>query len=141
MNIPMLYVEKAMASSMKRADEVVKVVARDDLKFNTGVLRRVDNRYAMVRKAVASGSIGKILSVVHYAPATLMHGHIHSIDTISFLIGDPTIEAVRGDLLPREASFFGRHIDHDPRAVYQNYDLQAISMPIQFLQGNGNLRC
>ena len=119
MNIPMLYVEKAMASSMKRADEVLKVVARDDLKFNTGVLRRFDNRYAMVRKAVASGSIGKILSVVHYAPSTLMHGHIHSIDTISFLIGDPTIEAVRGDLLPREASFFGRHIDHDPRAVYQ----------------------
>ena len=35
------------------------------------------------------------------------------------MIGDPTIEAVRGDLLPREASFFGRHIDHDPRAVYQ----------------------
>ena len=119
MNTPMLYVEKAMASSMKRADEVLEVVTRDDLKFNTGVLRRFDNRYAMVRKAVADGAIGKILSVVHYAPSTLMHGHIHSIDTISFLIGDPAIEAVRGDLLPRDTSFFGRHIDHDPRAVYQ----------------------
>ena len=117
--VPMLYVEKAMASSMQRADEVLEAVSRSGAQFNTGVLRRFDNRYAMVRDAVAAGAIGQVQAVVHYAPSSLMHGHIHSIDTISFLIGDPTIEAVRGELLPRDMGFLGRHIDHDPGATYQ----------------------
>ena len=119
LDVPMLYVEKAMASSMKRADEVLEAITRSGAQFNTGVLRRFDDRYSMVREAVSAGLIGQIRSVVHYAPSTLMHGHIHSIDTISFLIGDPPIEAVRGDLLPHDTVFSGRHIDHDPRAIYQ----------------------
>ena len=48
-----------------------------------------------------------------------MHGHIHSIDTVSFLIGDPAIEAVRGELLPRDFKIEGNHIPADPQATYQ----------------------
>ncbi len=119
MGVPMLYVEKAMASSMARADEVLAAVQQSGAVFNTGVLRRFDNRYTVVRDAVLAGAVGDVKAVVHYAPSSLMHGHIHSIDTVSYLIGDPPIEAVRGELLPRDEDFSGRHIASDPRATYQ----------------------
>ena len=45
LQVPMLYVEKAMACSMRRADEVRDAVRRNKTFFNTGVLRRFDNRY------------------------------------------------------------------------------------------------
>ena len=47
-----------------------------------------------------------------------MHSHVHSIDTISYLLGDPGIAAVRGELRPREARIEGNRIDEDPRAMF-----------------------
>ena len=119
MGVPMLFVEKAMASSMERADEIRDAVKRNNTRFNTGVLRRFDNRYAVVKEAIAEGRIGEVKTVVHFAGSSLMHGHIHSIDTVSHLIGDPEIEAVRGELLPRDFKIEGNHIPADPLATYQ----------------------
>ena len=119
LGVPMNYLEKAMASSMARADEVRNAIKRNNTLFNTGVLRRFDNRYSVVKEAIAQGWIGEIKTVVHYASSSLMHGHIHSIDTISHLIGDPEIAAVRGELLPRDYTIAGNHISSDPLATYQ----------------------
>ena len=119
LGVPMLFVEKAMASSMERADEIRDAVKRNNTNFNTGVLRRFDNRYTPVKEAIAQGRIGEVKTAIHYAGSSLMHGHIHSIDTLSHLIGDPTIEAVRGELLPRDFKIEGNHIPADPLATYQ----------------------
>lgn len=119
LGVPMLFVEKAMASSMERADEIRDAVKRNNTLFNTGVLRRFDNRYTPVKEAIAQGRIGEVKTAIHYAGSSLMHGHIHSIDTLSHLIGDPTIEAVRGELLPRDFKIEGNHIPADPLATYQ----------------------
>ena len=119
LGVPMIFVEKAMASSMERADEIRDALKRNNTLFNTGVLRRFDNRYDVVKEAIEEGRIGEVKTVVHYAASSLMHGHIHSIDTISYLIGDPPIEAVRGELLPRDFSIEGNHIPADPLATYQ----------------------
>ena len=132
LEVPMLYIEKAMASSMIRADEVLEVISNNGIFYNTGVLRRFDNRYLVVREAVASGLIGDVRAAVHYAPTTLMHGHIHSIDTISFLLGDPKIQAVRGELLPRDTRYMDRHIAKDPNATFQlifDGDVEAYTVP------------
>ena len=118
MGVPMIFCEKAMASSMARADDIRDAVKRNNTLFNTGVLRRFDNRYAVVKEAIAEGRIGEVKSVVHFAGSSLMHGHIHSIDTVSYLIGDPAIEAVRGELLPRDFKIEGNHIPADPQATY-----------------------
>ena len=119
LGVPMIYLEKAMASSMERADEIRDAVKRNNTLFNTGVLRRFDNRYDVVKDAVAAGQVGEVQAVIHYAGSSLMHGHIHSIDTVSYLIGDPAIEAVRGELLPRGLQIEGNHIPSDPSATYQ----------------------
>ena len=119
MGVPMIYLEKAMASSMERADEIRAAVQRNNALFNTGVLRRFDNRYEAVKDAVAAGQVGEVRAVLHYASSSLMHGHIHSIDTVSYLIGDPAIATVRGELLPPGLQVEGNHIPADPLATYQ----------------------
>ena len=119
LGVPMIFLEKAMASSMERADEIRDAVKRNNALFNTGVLRRFDNRYEVVKDAVAAGQVGEVRAVIHYASSSLMHGHIHSIDTVSYLIGDPAITAVRGELLPRGLQVEGNHIPADPLATYQ----------------------
>ena len=132
MGVPMIYLEKAMASSMERADEIRAAVQRNNALFNTGVLRRFDNRYEAVKDAVAAGQVGEVRAVIHYASSSLMHGHIHSIDTVSYLIGDPAIAAVRGELLPPGLQIEGNHIPSDPLATYQlrfANDVEAWSIP------------
>ena len=119
LRVPMLYVEKAIACSMRRADDVRDAVSANGTVVNTGVLRRFDKRYDVVRDAVLAGRIGEPKAVVHYAPTSLLHGHIHSIDTLSWLIGDPVITRVRGELEPRDYAVVGGHIPFDPRATYQ----------------------
>lgn len=119
LGVPMLYVEKAVACSMRRADEVRDAVERNGTLFNSGVLRRFDNRYDVVRDAVLNGDIGEPRAVVHYAASSLLHGHIHSIDTVSWLLGDPAITHVRGELDPRDYTIENSFIPYDPSATYQ----------------------
>lgn len=132
LGVPMLYVEKAMACSMQRADEIRDSVKRNGTVFNTGVLRRFDNRYDMVRDAVLGGRIGEPRVVVHYASSNLLHGHIHSIDTVSWLIGDPAITHVRGEFDPPDYVIEDGHVPFDPTATYQlrfGGGVQAWSVP------------
>ena len=119
MGVPMLYVEKAMASSMTAADDIRDAVVKNGTVFNTGVLRRFDNRYEVVRNAVLRGDVGEPRAAVHYAQSSLMHGHIHSIDTLSWLIGDPAITAVRGEIVPRDYVIENAQIPYDPVATYE----------------------
>ena len=119
LGVPLLYVEKAMASSMVRADEIRDAVKANGTILNTGVLRRFDNRYDVVKEAIEAGQIGEVKAAVHFAASSLMHGHIHSIDTLSWLIGDPAIEAVRGDLDPPDMVIENDQIAADPLATYQ----------------------
>ena len=78
LGVPMLYMEKAMASSARMADAARDACIAAGTVFNTGVLRRFDNRYDAVRQAIADGAIGTPQAAVHYAKSNLMHGHVHS---------------------------------------------------------------
>ena len=116
--VPMIYLEKAMACSMKEADMVLDACQRNRVLFNTGVLRRFDSRYHKARELIQNGEIGQIKAVVHYAASNLLHGHIHSIDTIMYLLGDPTAKSVWGELRPRNMRIENNRLDKDPSAIY-----------------------
>lgn len=116
--VPMLFVEKAMACSMAEADKILDACQRNNTLFNTGVLRRFDSRYHKARELIENGEIGKIKAVVHYAASSLLHGHIHSIDTIMYLLGDPIAKSVWGELRPRDTKIENNRLDHDPSAIY-----------------------
>jgi predicted dehydrogenase len=115
----MIYCEKAMACSMKEADEVKKILESRHTVYNTGVLRRFDPRYHQARDLIQKGRIGAPRAAVHYASASLLHGHIHSVDTILFLLGDKRVKSVWGELRPRDIIIKNKRLDKDPLAIYQ----------------------
>lgn len=117
--VPMIYLEKAMACSMREADLVLDACQRHKTLLNTGVLRRFDSRYHKARELIERGEIGKTRAVVHYASSSLIHGHIHSIDTIMYLLGDPVAKSVWGELRPRNMRIENNRLDQDPGAIYQ----------------------
>ena len=116
--VPMIYLEKAMACSMAEADAVRDAVLNSGAAFNTGVLRRFDVRYQHARRLIEAGEIGEPRVAVQYAGGSLLHGHIHSVDTIMFLLGDPRAVSVWGELRPRELEIQSNRLDQDPTAVY-----------------------
>ena len=117
--VPMIYLEKAMACSMREADAVKHACQRNRTLLNTGVLRRFDSRYHKARELIERGEIGQPRAVIHYASTSLLHGHIHSIDTIMYLLGDPVAKSVWGELRPRGMQIENNRLDKDPSAIYQ----------------------
>lgn len=118
-NAPMIFCEKAIACSVAEADAVLEAVGSRNIPYNTGVLRRFNRTYHQARALIANGDIGELRAAVHFAPTNLLHGHIHSLDTLSFLLGDPGIESVWGELLPRDMQIEHNRLDKDPNAIYQ----------------------
>jgi predicted dehydrogenase len=118
-NVPMIFCEKAIACSMQEADAVLAAVGSRNTPFNTGVLRRFNRSYHITRRMIADGEIGEPRAAVHYAASNLLHGHIHSLDTLSFLLGDPKIVSIWGELLPRDVVIENNRLDKDPNAIYQ----------------------
>ena len=116
--VPMIYLEKAMACSMAEADAVLDACRRNNTLLNTGVLRRFNGNYHHVRRLIEAGEIGDPRVVVHYASSSLLHGHIHSIDTVMYLLGDPKPVSVSGEIRPADTEIENRRIDRDPTAVY-----------------------
>ena len=106
--VPMLFVEKAMSCSIAKADAVLEACQSRGVKYGSGLLRRHNSAYKAVRKAVDDGEIGEVRTAVHYGGSSLMHGHIHSIDTLSYLVGDRKIGAVRGGAYPAQHTHRGK---------------------------------
>ena len=120
----MIFCEKAIASSIDRLDEIAAVFRRNGTKLATGQFRRYDSRFEAIRDAIASGKIGDPTGAVFFGRSSLMHGHIHTIDTLHFLLGDPGIARVRGELHKLQGHVEGnfRHTNHlaeDPEATYE----------------------
>lgn len=120
LGVPMIFCEKAIASSLDRLDEVTSVFERNGTKLATGQFRRYDTRFEVIRDAITDGKIGVPTGAVFFGQTSLMHGHVHTIDTLHFLLGDPGIASVRGELhgLPPE-SLQGNHLAEDPEATYE----------------------
>ena len=116
--VPMLYLEKAISNTIRGADSVLEACRRNGTVFNSGVLRRFCSWADATRAAIERGQIGEPQVVAHFGTGSLMHSHVHSIDTISYLLGDPGIAAARGELRPRETRIDGNRVDEDPRATF-----------------------
>lgn len=116
---PMIFCEKAIACSMQEADAVLAAVGSRNIPFNTGVLRRFNPSFHTARRMIADGEIGEPRAAVHYAASNLLHGHIHSLDTLSFLLGDPKVVSIWGELLPRDLVIENNRLEKDPNAIFQ----------------------
>ena len=114
-----IFCEKAIACSMQEADAILKAVQENNTLFNSGVLRRFDLRYHQARDVIRQGEIGEPQAAVHYARTNLLHGHIHSIDTLSFLLDDPKVESIWGELNSIDHRIPDNRLDEDPYGIFQ----------------------
>lgn len=113
----MLYVEKAIACSALAADGLLEACKANGTIVNTGVLMRFDDRFNIVKDAIARGDIGEPTHTVAGTRSnTLMH--IHSMDMLFYLLGDAGAVSVRGELLPRDLDVRDNRLDKDPHATY-----------------------
>ena len=146
--VPMVFLEKAMACSMKKADDVLEAFTKYGTLLNTGVLRRFNNAYKAMRIAIERGDIGEPQTALYYGSTDLMHGHIHSIDTISYLLSDPFIKAVRGELHPQNVDLINNRLEEDPQASYQilfanniqAWNIRANLSEYEIIGTNGSIR-
>jgi predicted dehydrogenase len=130
--VPMVFCEKAMASSMVKADAVRDACHKNGTLYNSGLLRRFNNQNHMIRKRIEDGDIGEVRGAVLFTQSSLLHGQSHSIDTFSHLLGDPKIKAIRGELQPRNLEIEDNMLDRDPSASFQiEYEngVQAVGVP------------
>ena len=119
LGVPMIFCEKAVACSPKAADEILEACHRTGALLNTGVLMRFTDRFTAVRDIIARGDIGEPQYAVSYTESnTLMHMHIHSLDTLSYFLGDPGVASIRGELVPRSTKVEGNRLEEDPRSTY-----------------------
>ena len=117
--VRMLFVEKAVACSPQAADAILDACHKNGTLLNTGVMMRFDDRFTAVKGIIDRGDLGEPTHVVAYTESnTLMHMHIHSMDMVSYLIGDPGVKAVRGELIPRSLSVNDNRLDQDPNSSY-----------------------
>lgn len=116
---PLIFCEKAIACSMLEADALRNAVEENGTLFNSAVLRRFDVRYHQARDMIRNGDIGEPQAVVHYAGTNLLHGHIHSIDTLSFLLDDPRVESIWGELNSIDHRIPDNRLEEDPYGIFQ----------------------
>ena len=117
--VRLIFCEKAIACSMLEADAIRKAVRENGSLFNSGVLRRFNLRYHQARDIIRQGDIGEPKAAIHYASTNLLHGHIHSIDTLSFLLDDPAVESIWGELNTIDHRIPDNRLDEDPYGIFQ----------------------
>ncbi len=117
--VRLIFCEKAIACSMEEADGILRAVQENGSLFNSGVLRRFNLRYHQARDLIRNGEIGEPKAAIHYASTNLLHGHIHSIDTLSFLLDDPKVESIWGELNTIDHRIPDNRLDDDPYGIFQ----------------------
>ena len=93
-----IYAEKAMASSMEEADQMVEAVERHGVAFNLGTNRRWDPGFHAMKSVIDSGEIGALSSVIVYNTGDLFNGGSHHFDIVLLLNDEQPVSWVQAHL-------------------------------------------
>lgn len=96
-----IFAEKALCSSLEEADRIRDVLTRSGAAFTFGAERRHHDAYQRLRSMISHGDIGEPKYAFCYWLTDLMKHHSHTIDTLSFLLGDPKPVWAEGRLVLR----------------------------------------
>lgn len=96
-----IFAEKALCSSLEEADLIRDVLSRSGAAFTFGAERRRHDAYQRLKSMISRGDIGEPKYAFCYWLTDLMKHHSHTIDTLSFLLGDPKPVWAEGKLVLR----------------------------------------
>jgi predicted dehydrogenase len=84
-----IYSEIPIATSMAKANEIIREVERHGVKFASAYPRRWNPRYRAIKRLVDAGEIGEIISITTVGAGNLLHDTSHDFDAMSYWAGDP----------------------------------------------------
>lgn len=113
-----IYCEKPMACSLAEAERMAGACRAHGVVFNIGTLRRYHPGYQRIRRMAEEGQLGEVMAAYYFGSGQLMHSHSHSIDTLSYLLGDPAPVAVSGQLHPETIQPEGMQLAKDPSVLH-----------------------
>lgn len=94
--VPAIFCEKALATSLEQADEMVAAIERSGTTCVTGHMRRWAGRYQRVKWMLDHGTIGRVLSVNVLFSGSVIHTGTHAFDVLNWWFGPPC--ALQGQL-------------------------------------------
>lgn len=87
--VPALFCEKAFATSLEEADEMVARLAAANIRCVVGHMRRWVPDYRNVARLLAEGAIGTVQSVVVRFSGSIIHTGTHLFDVLQWWFGTP----------------------------------------------------
>lgn len=90
--------EKPMATSLGEAEEMMVACQRNQVKLAIGFQRRFLSAWTKARELIADGAIGRPERISHTRLTGLLNATSHGLDCIRYLLGDPKVEWVFGQV-------------------------------------------
>ena len=135
--------EKPIASSLKEAEEMIKVCKENNVILYINHTRRFDNMWRKAKELIDSGRIGEIKIINAYSTAGLLNGGIHLFDLLRFYNGD--VESVNAKLKKdnsTDASGTGLLKFKNGSYAFVDIDYRDyVLFQINFIGSKGMLKC
>lgn len=90
--------EKPMATSLGEAGEMMIACQRNQVKLAIGFQRRFLPAWCRAKELIADGAIGTPERVSHTRETGLLNATSHGLDCIRYILGDPRVEWVFGQV-------------------------------------------
>lgn len=111
-----IYCEKPIALSLEESDRIIQVCRQHEVKLMVGHLRRFHNGYRGARDYIASGALGKLVSINSIHTGEVFHTGTHNLDLLNMMVGE-RVEWVQASMeVPPEELAVGT-IENDAAGV------------------------
>jgi predicted dehydrogenase len=105
-----IFTEKPLATSMAKANEIIRLVQERGIKLQCSHPRRWTPRFQAVRRLIEDGAIGDLVSVTGMGFDSLIHNGTHATDAMTYFAGDPEPSLAIGRVEPEALNRQGRPI-------------------------------
>lgn len=105
-----IYSEIPIATSMAKANEIIRLAEEHGVRFASAYPRRWNPRYQAVRRLIEQGTIGDVISITVVGAGNLLHDTSHDFDAMSYWAGGPEPAWAVGRVEPEPVDGKGRTI-------------------------------
>ena len=93
-----VFCEKPLATNLRDANRMIEACDQSGTKLSVNHLRRFEPFYRQARQLVADGVIGETVSAEATWRGAMLFAGTHLFDAVHYLLGDPQVEWLVGDL-------------------------------------------
>ncbi len=101
-----IWSEKAFATSLTEADEMIRLCKEHKTELIISYMRRWDSEYQMAKKLISDGAIGTSVSAVCHFSGNMIHTGTHAFDVLRYFFG--------------EADWVEGHLESDGNVIHHN---------------------